>query len=177
MKPTLTKLWWWLYLSILYATSRIWRKSKFWAKYMLYTTTIMISITTVIQTHLRIQNTGGLCCFRYERFNNFLTSVLWHEERDTILTVLTPFQYAVHLVIFKIFVKIWKTQLYLQRPKSNSQLILFQNTQILRIISSRHDVIHTPVPFPVWEFIMTMMIVISFARERKLHQLTINRKS
>ena len=35
---------------------------------VLYTMTI--SITTVIQTHLKMQNTGGLCRFRYERFIN-----------------------------------------------------------------------------------------------------------
>ena len=33
--------------------------------------------------------------------------------------------------------------------------------------SSGHDVIHTPTTFPVWGFIMTMVIVIYFARERK----------
>ena len=42
----------------------------------------------------------------------------------------------------------------------------FQNPQILRTISSVH-VIHTPALFPVWGFIMTMVIVISFAHERK----------
>ena len=49
----------------------------------------------------------------------------------------------------------------------NFQLTLFQNPQILRAISSGHDVILTPAPFPVWGFVMTMVIVISFARERK----------
>ena len=48
-----------------------------------------------------------------------------------------------------------------------SQLILFQNPQILRTISSGHDVIYTSAPFPVWVFIITMVIVISFAHERK----------
>ena len=48
-----------------------------------------------------------------------------------------------------------------------SQLTLFQNPQILRTISSRHDVIHIPAPFPVCGFIMIMVIVISFVRERK----------
>ncbi len=37
----------------------------------------------------------------------------------------------------------------------NSQLILFQNPQILRTISSGYDVIHTPAPFPVWGLIMS----------------------
>ena len=43
----------------------------------------------------------------------------------------------------------------------------FQNPQILRTISSGHDIIHTPAPFPFWGFIITMVIVISFAYERK----------
>ena len=32
----------------------------------------------------------------------------------------------------------------------NFQLIIFQNPQILRTISSGHDVIHTPASIPVW---------------------------
>ena len=32
----------------------------------------------------------------------------------------------------------------------NLQLTLFQNLQILRIIASGHDVIHTPASFPIW---------------------------
>ena len=51
--------------------------------------------------------------------------------------------------------------------QSQLQLTLFQNPQILGTISSGHDVIHTPAPLTVWGFIMTMVIVISFARERK----------
>ena len=43
----------------------------------------------------------------------------------------------------------------------------FQNPQILRTISSGHDVIHTPAPFPAWGFIMTMVIVISFVHKHK----------
>ena len=43
----------------------------------------------------------------------------------------------------------------------------FQNSQIFRTIFSGHDIIHTPTPFPVWGVIMTMVIVISFARQRK----------
>ena len=34
-------------------------------------------------------------------------------------------------------------------------------------ISSGHGVIHTLASFPFWGFIMTMVIVISFAPERK----------
>ena len=50
---------------------------------------------------------------------------------------------------------------------AETQLTLFQNPQIIRTIYSGHDVIHTPAPFTVWEVIMTMVIVISFAHERK----------
>ena len=99
-------------------------------------------------------------------------------------------QCAVHLVIFKISVdrdqknpttsSTARIQLSIQwlrlnslPPWSNSMVqfatlnSLFQNPQILRTISSGHDVIHTPVPFPVWGFIMTMVIVISFVHECK----------
>ena len=82
-------------------------------------------------------------------------------------------------------VEIRKTQLHLQRSKFNSplhgrepnsqppwsnvnfKLTLFQNHQILRTISSGHDVIYSPAPFSVWGFNMAMVIVISFVRERK----------
>ena len=47
-------------------------------------------------------------------------------------------------------------------PKVNSQLSLFQNLQILRTITSRHDIIHTPGPISYLGFIMTIVIVISF---------------
>ena len=60
-----------------------------------------------IRIHIQKQantNAGGLCCFRFERFINFLTSVLWHKARDTIFIMLTPSQRAAHLVVFKIFV-------------------------------------------------------------------------
>ena len=115
-------------------------------------------------------NTGGLCCFRYERFINILTSV--HDDTRRVAqflkayanhTMLTPPQRAVHLVMFKIsdgrdlqnfnympqlFAPMAETQL--SACMVQSQLTLFQNPQILRTISSGHDVIHTPVPFPIW---------------------------
>ena len=47
------------------------------------------------------------------------------------------------------------------------QLTLFQNPPILRTIYSGHDVIDTPDSFPVWEFIITMVIVVSLTREPK----------
>ena len=57
-----------------------------------------------------------------------------------------------------------QSQLYLSTAVS--QQTLFQNPQILRAMSSEHDVIHTPALFPAWGFIMAMVIVISFAHER-----------
>ena len=95
-------------------------------------------------------------------------------------TMLTPPQRAAYLVISKISVgrdlKNPTTSFNGQTPTLNdrnpthasivqSRLTSFKNPQILRTISSGHYTIHTPALFPVWEFIMTM--VISFARERK----------
>ena len=48
----------------------------------------------------------------------------------------------------------------------------FQNFPNSQPISSGHDVIHTPASIFCLEFIITMVIVIFFAHERKLHQLT-----
>ena len=36
-----------------------------------------------MQTYLQIQNTGGLCCFIYAQFINFLTSVHGDTRRET----------------------------------------------------------------------------------------------
>ena len=117
--------------------------------------------------------------------NGLLTSGFgpWrYEERYTILTMLTPPSSAAHLAVFNISVsrdpKIPTTSfngpnISLNGRIPNSQLNgpistdTFQTPQILRTISSGHDVIHTPASFPVWGFIMTMVIVISFACERK----------
>ena len=107
-----------------------------------------------------------------------LVSVLRHDERDTILSMLTPYPRTAHLVVFKISVggdpKNSTLRLSGRIPNYlptwsnlNSQLTLFQNLRILRTISSWYDVIYTPATFPVWGFIMTMVIVISFAHERK----------
>ena len=76
-----------------------------------------------------------------------------------------------------LLVEIRKTQLFdsmaespttrLNGPISTPNWLFCQNPQILRTISSGHDFIHTPASFPVWGFIMTMVIVISFAWDRK----------
>ena len=52
--------------------------------------------------------TSGTLLFKYERIHQLLISVLQHEERDTVLSMLTilydPNQCASHLVVFKILV-------------------------------------------------------------------------
>ena len=103
----------------------------------------------------------------------------WHEERDTILTIVTPSQRAAHLKSLRSqFISagrdpenltaaatVVNLTLCLHGPTSTDS---FQNPQILRTISSGHVVIYTPAPFSVWGFIMTMVIVIFFAHERKI---------
>ena len=64
-------------------------------------------------------------------------------------------------------VEIRKNQLHISTVETQLSTDSFHNPQILRTISSGHDVIHTPAPFPVWGFIMTMVIAISYAREWK----------
>ena len=111
------------------------------------------SNTIHIQTQVK---TGRLCHFRYEQFIN-----PWrHEERDTILKSFCKLYYAdpapMHSASCDVLdfnssllVKIRKTGLHLSTVKIQlyastvqSQLTSFQNPQILRTISSRHDIIH-----------------------------------
>ena len=93
-------------------------------------------------------------------------------------TMLTPPQRAGHFVIFKISIsacrdpKNWTSRLNGSKlnyifQQSNTQLMFFQNPQILRTITSGHDVIHTPATFSIWGLLWQMVIVISFAHERK----------
>ena len=123
-------------------------------------------------------------------FINPLLPSWQHEERDTIPTMLTPPRRAANFVVFKISVdRASKNNNIFQRTKTNSastvenstlalmvqsRLTSFQNPQILRTISSGHDVIPTPAPFLVWRFIMTIVIAIAFACECKLHQMTMH---
>ena len=135
----------------------------------------MISITTVIRT-----------------VYYFLASVHSGMRRETQFfevfanqTMLTQPQRAAHLVMFRSLpVEIWKIQLHLSTTEIQLvfstvkiQLRRFQNSQILWTISSEHDIIYTQAPFLVWAFLMTLVIVISFAREHKLHQLTMHLNS
>ena len=74
--------------------------------------------------------TGGLFCSDTNGFINFLNSAVRHEERDTILKSLSWSYYANNIpngrcilwCLRSLSVEIRKTQLHLERAKSNSQL-------------------------------------------------------
>ena len=123
--------------------------------------TMMRSITAVNNTYTNTKHRRTLL---FKMWMCLLTSGFgpwWHEERETQFlkvfanhTMVIPSQRTVHLVMSKISVG--------RDPKSSTTpfngqnpTLSFQNPQILWTISSGHDVIHTPVPFPVWRFIMT----------------------
>ena len=149
---------------------------------------LVTSITTVLQIHIHIQSntnadTGRLSCFRHKRFYWLLTSVHWHEERDTILTMLT-IPNAAHLVVFKISVG--------RDPKTPTASSTVENSILYAPMAENSNVcLHGSIStlncrvfeilkfsvllFWVWRhpcsspifclgFIMTMVIVISFAR-------------
>ena len=153
---------------------------------------IMISITTVIQyihkykyrrkqANSIVSDTKGLFISSFGPWR--------HEEWGTILTMLTPSRCAAHLVVFKISIHLcwsrpeklnrrrngrklnsmpqWQKLNFLPQWSNLNSFFFFQNPQILRTISSGYDVIHTPAPFPVGGFIMTMVIVTSFVSENK----------
>ena len=141
----------------------------------------IILITTVhiihIQMRIQIQYRRTLL-FRYEKFIDFLTSAHCDTWRETQFLPCWPY-YAGPTnarrflwCLRSLSVEIRKTQLHLQRTKSNSQLLTF-NWLFFKILKFSgpslfgHDVSHTTAPFPAWGFIMTMVIVISFAHERK----------
>ena len=140
------------------------------------------SQSNTIHIHMQYKNTGGLYCFGYERFINFW---LWFFDtrRETQFlkvfknhTMLTPPERTAHLVMFEISIYLCRsrsenlnrrrnggnpnsclqrsnTQLHISTVKI--QLTSFQNPQILRTISSWHDVNQTPVPFSARGFIIT----------------------
>ena len=112
-------------------------------------------------------NTDGLCCFRYEQFIHFLSSVLQH-ERDKILTMLTMLSNPTNMqhilsCLRSPSVEIRKPNYIFNGPNptlnsksSSSQDHLFQ--------AWRHP--HSS-RISCLGFIMTMVIVISFARKCK----------
>ena len=98
-----------------------------------------------------------------------------HEERDTILISLCLPYFAdptrnVRCILWCLkflCVKIRKTPPHDSTAENSTTF--FQNRQILRTISSGNDIIHTPAPFPVWEFIMQIMIDVSFLQHLTMH--------
>ena len=121
---------------------------------ILTTIIIMISITTVLQIHIQIQsNTKHRWTQIHSRLrcsgtNSFINFWLWFFDtrRETILkslsfhTMLTTPQRSAHLVVQSQFLN----------TMVGIQLNLFKNLPNSQPISSGHDVIHTPTPFPVW---------------------------
>ena len=142
-----------------------------------------------IYSHIQIHRQKQADCVvqvRMVLLTSWLRPIATRGERHDSYYANHP-QHAVNLVVFKISVGrdlknpttcLNGRELNSSTPWLNPQLLdsmvklqlstdLFQNLQILRTISSRHDVIHSPASFPVWGFIMTMVIIISFAREHK----------
>ena len=133
---------------------------------------------------------------RYERFYKFLASVLRHEEREreTILNMLTILSDPTNALripwcLRSLSVEIWKTQLHLQWSRSNPQLstlpqwqklhslppwsnVSFQQTLFQKTSNSQDHLFRAwryphPSLISCLGFIMTIVIVISFAHERK----------
>ena len=135
--------------------------------------------------YTQMQNTGGLCRFRYERVYELLASVHCDTRRETQFlkvfanhTMRTPPQRAAHLVRFKISFHLrWSEPDKLNRRRDDRKLNSLPQwanlNWLFSICSNSLDHLfqpwhlHTPAPFPVRGFIMTMVIVISFAHERK----------
>ena len=138
---------------------------------------LVISITTVLQMHIQIQiHRRTLAVLLTSDFGSSTqgeTQNFYYAD-DTFW----PHERAAHPVMLKISVgrdpknstlrlNGWIPNYSTSRSNLNFQLTLFQNPRIRRTISSEHDIFRSPAPLPVWGFIMTMVIVISFANERK----------
>ena len=145
---------------------------------MLYT---VISITTVIQYNTI---TGRLCCFGYERFISFW---LWffdtRRERHNSY-------YADHAMLIipnarRILWYLWSMSEEIRKKLDsstrwsnlNSQVTLFQKPQILRTISSGHDVIPTPAPFPVGRLLRLWWLSYPLRASVKLYPMTMHLNS
>ena len=115
--------------------------------------------------------------------NTFINFWLWYMvtcgKRHNSYYADPPPPRTAHLVMFKISIHLHRSGPEKLNPRrngrklnslpswSNLNCLFFKNPQILRTISSGYEVIHIPAPFPVWGFIMSMVIVISFAHECK----------
>ena len=56
----------------------------------------------------------------------------------------------------------------------NSQLTLFQNLQILRIIASGHDIIHTPASFPILGLLWPLWLSYPLRTSVKLYPMSVH---
>ena len=147
---------------------------------MLYThDNHLISVTTVIKhinTIGRVKYTAD-SVVQVRTFINFLISEFGSStrgERDTILnhSILTKLKRSAHLVVFKISIgrDLQNSMIRLQllniivltqldwppvttnstRLQSSTQLTCFSKYPNSQPIASGHDVIHTPISFPIW---------------------------
>ena len=148
--------------------------AKSWKNCPLVVYHLVISVTTVIQ----YTNTSEQFCFRYERVYYLLASVHGDVRRETQFLkvfanhpMLTPPQSAVHLVMFKIFVgRDPKKNQHLSKSNSRLFKILKFSGQSLPGMMSSTLQPHFLSRGLLWQ----MVIFISFAREWKLHQLTMH---
>ena len=127
-----------------------------------------------------IRNPDESPLFRYETFINFLTLVFRHEERDTIFTMLSVLSDPTNALRIPLpprsqsveicrtpwsdfnFVEADKPSVSyivhsqppagLALPRVESQLTSFSKSPNSQLIASGHDVIHTPVTFPILRF-------------------------
>ena len=148
-----------------------------------------INPTVHILMQIQMQYKSGLCCSgpngllvsdfgsstRGERHNSFYSNpnyadarrIMWCVRSLSVEICKTPTTCLNDIELNSLCPNGRELSYLPQWSNVNFQLTLFQNPQIIRTISSGHDAIHIPAPFPVWGLIMTMVIVISFACKRK----------
>ena len=188
MQSVSSRIWTRVAVSIFYDDNHYIRAPVLISKGRFHLYNLMMSVI-VIQI---LAKTGGLCHFRYERFINFWLRFksTWGERHNSyyadhtiwLHTKLTPSPTrgtSCDVLKSQFISAGWDLKnliaaatLCLNGPISTLCLRrsisteFFQNPQILRTISSGHDVMHTPGNSSLG-FIMTMVIAISFVRERK----------
>ena len=140
----------------------------------------VVQVRTVLLTSDFGSSTGG------ERHNSYYANhTIWPHKR------------AAHPVMFKIgrdpktltTSSMVKIQLSTSNSMAETQLsarvvqcqpstaAFFQNPQILRSISSGHDVINTPAPFPVWCLLWQWWLSYPFRTGVKLYPMAIHLNS
>ena len=109
------------------------------------------NIRILAVTHVKYTNTGKygtLMTLRCSGTNRLLTSWLkfFDTRRDTIFTMLTVLSDPTNALRIP-----WPPD-GLARPGFGYQLTYFSKSPNSQPIASGHDVIHTPVLFPIWGF-------------------------